>query len=90
MEENKIEEEPRWGPPIPPEPEDGDFEKMAQLFIDAYDLLVASINSPYPGQDFLRERDKRTNKLLVSYTEIMKNRNEKLFTQSVQEEGNKE
>ena len=75
----------RWGPPIPPEPEDGDFEKMAQLFIDTYDLLVASINSPYPGKDFMRERDKRTNKLLVSYTEIMKHRNEQLFAQLVQE-----
>ena len=69
------------GLPIPPIPKDEDFEKMAELFIETYELLTESLNRfPHP-KSFDDKRDRKIADLQKRYFEIIKHRNEQLLGQ---------
>jgi len=76
-----MSEEEHWGLPVPPEqPEqtDDEFTKMALLFIDTHDELIAAVKA-MEHIDIDDKRKERVNALQMRYLEIIKRRNEQLL-----------
>src|SRR5436853_7176125 len=72
--------EERWGLPIPPEKTDDDFTKMALLFIDTHDELIAAAKA-MEHIDIDDNRKERYNALQMRYLSIILRRNERLLAE---------
>src|SRR5205807_1368481 len=72
----------------PPEQPDDIFTQMAQLFIDTYNELECAINILKMRRgDYVEARQKHVDGYQMRYLEIIKEYQEQLFAQPVQEEG---